>query len=220
MQEQTEPDERMISSLCAKITQRREKQAPSFLKFMPLTTAACLVIAATILIMPMVTREDSGELPALSEQPHEASEPPATLTPHELPEPSESSAQFTLAFIYPLSGEYLISEFGHWNGGYHGHTGLDFEAPEGTPVYASAGGGVILAGWHSGYGLTVIIDHGDGIKTLYAHCKELLVSEGQSVTQGEVIAHVGMTGMADHTHLHFEVHENDVAVNPWEFLFS
>jgi len=124
----------------------------------------------------------------------------------------------TLDFIYPLSAEYPITEFGHWDGGYGGHTGIDIAAPFGTEIYASASGKVVSADWLSGYGNTVIIEHDNGLQTLYAHCCELNVSEGDYVIQGEVIAYVGASGIADYNHLHFEVRRGEEILNPREIL--
>jgi murein DD-endopeptidase MepM/ murein hydrolase activator NlpD len=94
------------------------------------------------------------------------------------------------------------------------HTGVDFGAPHGTPIHAAGSGVVIMAGYYKGYGNTVIIDHGKNTTTLYGHCSSLLVSEGQSVKVGQVIARVGSTGMSTGPHLHWEVRRNGVPVNP------
>jgi murein DD-endopeptidase MepM/ murein hydrolase activator NlpD len=94
------------------------------------------------------------------------------------------------------------------------HTGTDFGAPYGAPIRAAAGGTVLLAQYNHGYGNCVIIDHGSGVTTLYGHASELLVSEGETVTQGQVIARVGATGLATGPHLHFEVRHNGVPVSP------
>lgn len=94
------------------------------------------------------------------------------------------------------------------------HTGVDFGAGYGTPIRAAAGGEVVMASYMRGYGNTVVIDHGGGVTTLYAHCSALLVGEGQSVRQGQVIARVGSTGLSTGPHLHFEVRHNGTPVNP------
>lgn len=94
------------------------------------------------------------------------------------------------------------------------HTGVDIAAPYGTPIKAAAAGEVVFAGYRRGYGNTVIIDHGGGIATLYAHCSALAVGEGAVVKQGQVIAYVGATGLATGPHLHFEVRRNGEPVNP------
>ena len=97
------------------------------------------------------------------------------------------------------------------------HTGIDIGAGYGTPIHAADGGRVIYATWMSGYGNTTIIDHGNGISTLYAHQSSILISSG-SVTKGQVIGYVGATGYATGPHLHFEVRVNGNPVNPLGYL--
>lgn len=107
----------------------------------------------------------------------------------------------------PLSGEEAV------------HPGVDISAPKGTDVEASGDGVVVEAGRHeSGYGNEVIIDHGDGIRTKYAHLSEVYVVAGQEVKHGEVIGAVGMTGKSTGPHLHYEVLVNQTPVNPANFL--
>ncbi|MDB5265419.1 MAG: putative rane bound lytic murein transglycosylase [Parcubacteria group bacterium] len=92
--------------------------------------------------------------------------------------------------------------------GIHGWNGIDLGAPSGTPIYAAAAGSVIVSkvgGYNGGYGSYVVIDHGNGTQTLYAHFSSIIVSVGQSVTKGEKLGGVGMTGDATGNHLHFEV---------------
>ncbi|MEM7649388.1 MAG: M23 family metallopeptidase, partial [Cyanobacteria bacterium P01_A01_bin.70] len=96
--------------------------------------------------------------------------------------------------------------------------GVDFGAPQGTTIYAADSGSVIYAGWYGGYGRTVIVDHGGGITTLYAHSSRLFVSAGQAVTQGQAIAAIGSTGLSTGPHLHFEVRQNGNPVNPMAYL--
>ena len=94
------------------------------------------------------------------------------------------------------------------------HTGIDIDAQRGTSIVAAAAGTVIWAGTRSGYGKTVIIDHGGGISTLYAHCSSILVSEGQRVKAGDVIAKIGSTGYSTGPHLHFEVRKDGQHQDP------
>ncbi len=98
------------------------------------------------------------------------------------------------------------------------HTGTDFGADFGTLIYAAHSGTVVLAGWSGGYGQTVILDHGGGLTTLYAHAQRLLVREGQFVQQGQPIAEVGSTGLSTGPHLHFEVRVNGEPTDPLAYL--
>jgi murein DD-endopeptidase MepM/ murein hydrolase activator NlpD len=118
----------------------------------------------------------------------------------------------------PLRQLTVSSRFG-WR---HGrmHQGIDFSAPTGTDILSVGPGVVTYSGWQSGYGKTVIIDHGNGKQTRYAHCHRLFVTEGQRVGQSERIALVGNTGHSTGSHLHFEVLVNGAARNPEAFLSS
>lgn len=123
--------------------------------------------------------------------------------------------------IWPISGP-ITSEFG-WRthpifGTARFHSGLDIGGDYGMPIYAAAGGTVIYAGWISGYGNAVIIDHGGGVTTLYGHNDSLNVSEGENVAQGQVIAMCGSTGNSTGPHCHFEVRENGEPVSPYGYL--
>ena len=125
------------------------------------------------------------------------------------------------AMIWPLNGP-ITSEFG-WRthpifGTQRYHSGLDIGGDYGLPIAAAASGTVIHSGWISGYGYTVIIDHGGGITTLYGHNESLLVGEGESVSQGQTIAMCGSTGNSTGPHCHFEVRENGEPVSPYSYL--
>ena len=104
-------------------------------------------------------------------------------------------------FIWPVDGGYISCPI--W--GYYGHTGTDIATKTGTAVRASTGGTVTYSGWLRGYGYTVKIDHGNGIRTLYAHNSALHVVAGQYVQQGQLIASVGSTGNSSGPHCHFEI---------------
>lgn len=132
-----------------------------------------------------------------------------------------SSVVGTGQFAYPCSAP-ITSSFGwrvHPILGYSRfHAGVDFGADYGTTIRAADSGVVIYAGWYGGYGNAVIIDHGSGITTLYAHASELYVSEGQGVQRGQAIAAVGSTGLSTGPHLHFEVRRNGDPVDPMAYL--
>ncbi|MFZ4677030.1 MAG: M23 family metallopeptidase, partial [Nodosilinea sp.] len=124
-------------------------------------------------------------------------------------------------FVFPANAN-ISSGFGnrvHPILGYSRfHAGIDFAASYGSTVRAADSGQVIFAGWYGGYGQTVIIDHGSGLSTLYAHNSRLLVQEGQSVQQGQAISAVGSTGLSTGPHLHFEVRQNGNPVDPAGYL--
>ncbi|MDQ3122459.1 MAG: peptidoglycan DD-metalloendopeptidase family protein, partial [Actinomycetota bacterium] len=117
--------------------------------------------------------------------------------------------------IWPVNGT-VVSGFG-WRWG-RMHEGIDISASSGTPNWAAAAGTVIHAGWLGGYGNLVVVDHGDGLATAYAHASAILVGVGQLVSQGETVSLVGSTGNSSGPHLHFEVRVNGVAVDPLLYL--
>lgn len=117
-------------------------------------------------------------------------------------------------FIWPASNRN-VSGNDYWSG----HLGIDIAAATGAPIYAADSGLVVYAGSiGGGYGLMVMIDHGNGYHTLYAHNSSLAVSCGQSVGQGQIIAYAGSTGNSTGPHLHFEVRLNGGFINPWLVL--
>ena len=127
----------------------------------------------------------------------------------------------TGTMTWPAEGE-ITSPFG-WRvhpifGTQRLHTGIDIGADYGDAIRAADGGVVIHSDWMGGYGNAVIIDHGNGISTLYAHNSQLLVSEGQTVAKGQTVARCGSTGYSTGPHLHFEVRQNGSPVNPLNYL--
>ena len=129
--------------------------------------------------------------------------------------PTSGSAPSASGFIWPVSG-VLTSTFGpRWG---RMHEGIDISVGSGTPVAASAAGTVIIAGWQGGYGNLVVIDHGGGVSTAYAHNSAIAVGSGQQVAQGSVIAASGNTGNSTGPHVHFEVRVNGAAQNPLNYL--
>lgn len=121
-----------------------------------------------------------------------------------------------IALIEPVQG-MITSRFGSRSRGLH--TGLDVATSLGTPVKAAANGVVTYAGRKGSYGLLVVVDHGGGIQTYYAHCSKLYVNAGESVSQGQVISAVGSTGNSTGPHLHIEIRVDGVAKNPQNYLY-
>ena len=118
-------------------------------------------------------------------------------------------------FIWPIRGQ-ITSPYGPRWGGFH--TGMDINCDTGDRIVASKGGRVIASEWGGGYGRMIIIDHGNGVSTLYAHNSALYVGEGRTVSRGQRIAACGATGRATGSHLHFEVRINGDHTNPRPFL--
>lgn len=121
--------------------------------------------------------------------------------------------------LTPIRYNYISSHFGpRWG---RMHQGIDLVAVPGTPIHALSGGRVIHSGWEAGYGRSLVIDHGNGMQTRYAHCSRLLAKEGSKVKQGELIAHVGSTGHSTGPHLHLEVIVKGERKNPaWYYRFG
>jgi len=125
-------------------------------------------------------------------------------------------------YIWPVSGGRLTSEYGWRTDPFTGqkafHGGVDLGLPEGTPIYASGDGVVIEAGLKGGFGRAVVIQHDDGLVTLYAHASKVLVTVGTRVKQGQLIARVGSTGRATGPHLHFEVRKGEATIDPMSLI--
>lgn len=159
-------------------------------------------------------RERQREEEARRRAAAEAARRAALLSGQALP-PENPGAPGSLS--WPVSGP-ITSPFGlrsnPFGPGLEMHPGIDIGAPMGATIAAAAGGRVIFAGWYGGYGNAIIIDHGGEMSTLYGHCSQIFVSQGQDVQRGQAIGAVGMTGRANGPHVHFEVRVNGVPVDP------
>ena len=135
---------------------------------------------------------------------------------------SGAAAYSTGSFIFPVASyTYISSRFGERihpiTGELKNHNGMDIASNMGTTVYAADGGRVVLAEWYGGYGNCIMIEHGNGYKTLYGHLSVISVKNGQTVNQGETIGQVGSTGNSTGPHLHFEVYLNGGRIDPEQF---
>ena len=142
---------------------------------------------------------------------------------HELNEEVNANAG-KLSFIpsiCPMKTGRVTDRFGARKSfrGWKAHTGLDIAARWGTPVYSTADGTVESVTWRGGYGKSIIIDHGNGVKTLYGHLSVYHVRNGQKVKRNQKIAEVGSTGLSTGPHLHYEVRVNDICQNPELYIF-
>lgn len=136
---------------------------------------------------------------------------PRTVSIYNGPIP-KSARKGTGTFVWPVSGKITQSYWAH-------HRAIDIGSWAGSPVVASDSGYVIYAGWDkSGYGNLIILDHGNGYRTYYAHLSKILVRQGESVGQGQRIGSVGSTGRSTGPHLHFEIRWHNVQRNPFGFL--
>jgi murein DD-endopeptidase MepM/ murein hydrolase activator NlpD len=140
--------------------------------------------------------------------------------PREL-QAEQASMLRAIPTFWPVRG-FITSRFtaarGERDSLFHG--GIDIAVDRGTPVRAAASGYVTEAGWNDSYGYYVLIDHGYGIKTLYAHADMLVVMKGERVAQGQTIAYSGNTGRSTAPHLHFQVTQNNTPVDPLKYLLQ
>jgi murein DD-endopeptidase MepM/ murein hydrolase activator NlpD len=125
--------------------------------------------------------------------------------------------------LWPIMGR-VTSSFGERTDPFSGdaegefHSGIDIAAPSGTPIHATGDGVVVYAGWASGYGREVMLDHGHGVTTLYAHMASMTVIPGETVSRGQVIGYVGVSGRSTGAHLHYEVRIHNTPVNPHRYM--
>lgn len=140
-----------------------------------------------------------------------------TASPYKSVNTTSKKVDLGISLIRPISGT-ITSRFGYRRSGLH--TGLDIAAPTGTPIKAASGGTVTYSGTSStGYGKYIVISHGNGIQTYYAHCSALYVKAGEKIAQGQVIAAVGSTGNSTGPHLHLEIRVNGACQNPQNYLY-
>ena len=139
-----------------------------------------------------------------------------------VPKIVEKGTKIPPSYIKPINGGRLTSTFGGRRdpitGRSSSHSGTDWAVPKGTAVYASSGGTVTKASWGGSYGNVIFIKHPDGRETRYAHLSKILVSNGQTVKQGQKIALSGNTGRSTGPHLHFEIRINGSPVNALKYI--
>ena len=202
----------------------------------------CLVLFASLLLSPLTTIAEKKH-PVNVSQPSSTEELLATneqmieqlIREIELPEenthengeladnPNPTSFISSIPNIRPIGGS-ITSNFGiRVHPIYHVslfHSGIDFSVPEGTGVQTTGDGIVAFSGYDKGYGQKIIINHGYGYKTVYAHLSKPLVSQGQKVKRSEIIALSGNTGVSTGPHLHYEVRKDNARVNPTAYFFD
>ncbi|HHD2585306.1 TPA: murein hydrolase activator EnvC [Clostridium perfringens] len=167
--------------------------------------------------------EKNAELKSLADREDEIEkEIQSYFTPTPTPSTSSTTSNSSSGFIRPVASSSITSSYGPRvhpvTGQYKVHTGIDFAASTGTPFVAAKDGVVTAAEYHPAYGNMVIIDHGGGFSTLYAHASQLKVSVGQKVKQGQVVSLVGSTGYSTGPHAHFEIRINGQHVNPMDYI--
>lgn len=186
---------RLVTSRDALVAARREKSA---------TLASIESDRESTLAEIDALEQQSAALAARIREAQQRASTPATVAP---------SGSGMLG--WPVSGPVTSSYGARWG---RMHEGIDIAVGEGTPVHAAAAGTVIYAGWMGGYGNLVVVDHGNGLSTAYAHNSSLAVAVGQSVAAGEVVSYSGNTGNSTGPHVHFEVRMNGSAVDPLGYL--
>ncbi len=132
---------------------------------------------------------------------------------------SRGKANLGITLIEPVQGR-ITARYGERSSVRSSvHTGLDIGAPGGTPIKAAASGTVVFSGRKGSFGKMLVISHGNGVQTYYAHCSKLLANVGDKVSQGEIIANVGSTGNSTGNHLHLEVRVNGQSYNPQKYVY-
>jgi murein DD-endopeptidase MepM/ murein hydrolase activator NlpD len=162
-----------------------------------------------------LTAQERGELAEMEALQQVSATLAAKIQAAQAASPTGGGSPSAAGLVWPVLGP-VTSPFGpRWG---RMHEGIDIAAPSGTPIRAAAAGTVIYSGWLGGYGNLVVLDHGNGLATAYAHQSSIAVGSGQSVLQGQVIGYVGSTGNATGSVLHFEVRVNGAPVDPLGYL--
>jgi murein DD-endopeptidase MepM/ murein hydrolase activator NlpD len=164
---------------------------------------------------PIAIRTDIPKLSAIPNKSVDKYQEIVTTKKDDRPKPpdADTAATSKVKLLWPTT-QHSITQYYGWK-----HTGVDLDGDYTDAIYAAEDGTVVEAGWNSGgYGLQVVIDHGNGFKTRYGHSSKLFVKVGDKVTRGETIAMVGTTGRSTGTHLHFEVYLNGKRTNPLAYI--
>lgn len=190
----------------AKIARLYDAEQTRVIDFNKLQNDGSDIVIGEELIIPGGSRQQTVSTPAQNIA-------PSTFRRVTAPPPSVETPAGT-GYVWPTAVRRITQYFGLR------HTGVDIAGPIGTPLYAARAGTVIKSqcGWNGGYGCYVILDHGGGINTLYAHASQLLVAAGETVTQGQTLALMGSTGNSTGPHIHFEVRVNGVRTNPLSYV--
>ncbi|MDB4895634.1 MAG: peptidase [Firmicutes bacterium] len=176
-------------------------------------SAEAVLAEGRTLLLPDAQARPRTLVASRGDAPRERSAAPAAVS---TPQPETEKTAGDSNWRWPINGGTITSEFGARWGGFH--TGIDIAVAIGTQAVAARAGTVVFSGWDGGYGYCVIIDHGGGVKSRYAHASVLLVSTGDTVAQGTPVIQVGTTGHSTGPHLHFEVIVDGTAQNPRNFL--
>lgn len=194
----------------SKIARLYDASQDDIIEFNNLASAGSISIGQE-LVIPEGRRPQATFVPPVT-TPSNPSTPVVTTPVVSTPPPSIPASG--VGYIWPTAAKIVTQYFGVR------HTAIDIAGPIGTPIYAARAGSVIKSqcGYNGGYGCYIIIDHGDGVQTLYAHHSQLFVSVGQQVSQGQTIAAMGSTGRSTGPHTHFEVRVNGVKQNPLSYV--
>lgn len=167
-----------------------------------------------------LSSSSASDLSPQPEQISDASEgtPAITNLPWNTYEAKGNSESFSRAFLWPVANGRISSGYGERGSSFH--EGVDIRANSGAPIRAAADGKVVFSGSLNGYGKTIVIYHGDGISTVYAHNSQNIRETGERVLQGQLIGYVGQTGRAHGSHLHFEVRRSGRSLNPLSYSFT